>query len=182
MPLGEDIDRILDPLIASFSGSLQTDLEGELVTIYVAGDAQMVKWAGQPFEGPPSKRAIEFAKKRSATLVKGIDDTTRDRLRHTIADGIKNKRGVPGLARDIRKTFEDMSKFRSELIAQFETADALGEAFMDRGRLLGVTGKEWVTAGDDRVSPECQDNELAGVIPMDENFRAGPMHPPQHPG
>ncbi len=182
MSLESDIDDLLAPLIAGFSGLLETELEGELVSIYVAGDAQMVSWAGQPFEGPPAKAAVDFARDRGATLVKGIDETTRERLRNTIAEGIANKRGVPGLARDIRATFADMTRHRSILIAQTETANALGEAFMDRGKLLGITGKEWVTAGDDRVSPECLDNEGAGAIPIDQSFPAGPMHPPQHPG
>ncbi len=182
MSLESDIDALLDPMITSFSGSLQTDLEGELVSIYVAGDAQMVAWAKQPFEGPPAKAAVDFAKSRGSTLVKDIDTVTRERLRNTIANGIRNKRGVPGLARDIRKTFVDMSRYRSQLIAQTETANALGEAFMDRGKALGITGKEWVTVGDDRVSLECQDNEVAGAIPIDQAFPAGPMHPPQHPG
>ena len=182
MPLGEDIDAILDPLIATFSGALETSLEGELVSVYVSGDAQMVSWAGQPFEGPPTKAAVDFAKKRSATLIKELDTVTRERLRTTIANGITNKRGVAGLGRDIRQTFTDMSRYRSELIAQTETSNALGEAFMDRGKKLGITGKEWITAGDQRVSLECQDNEMAGAIPLDQAFPAGPMRPPQHPG
>lgn len=182
MSLESDIDALLDPLIATFSSSLQTDLEGELVSIYVAGDAQMVAWAKQPFEGPPAKAAVDFAKKRSATLIKELDDVTRTRLRNIISNGIQTKRGVPGLARDIRGAFTNMSRYRSELIAQTETADALGEAFMDRGKALGITGKEWITAGDERVSAECLDNEAAGAIPIDQAFPAGPMHPPQHPG
>ncbi len=182
MPLESDIDAILDPLIASFSGALRSDLGDELVSIYVSGDAQMVSWAGQPFEGPPTKAAVDFAKKRSATLIKDLDTVTRERLRTTIANGITNKRGVAGLGRDIRQTFTDMSRYRSELIAQTETSNALGEAFMDRGAKLGITGKEWITAGDDRVSPDCLDNEIAGAIPLDQAFPAGPMHPPQHPG
>ncbi len=182
MPLESDIDAILDPLIASFSGALRSDLGDELVSIYVSGDAQMVSWAGQPFEGPPTKAAVDFAKKRSATLIKDLDTVTRERLRTTIANGITNKRGVAGLGRDIRQTFTDMSRYRSELIAQTETSNALGGAFMDRGAKLGITGKEWITAGDDRVSPDCLDNEIAGAIPLAQAFPGGPMHPPQHPG
>ncbi len=87
MSLETDTDAILDPLIASFSGALQTSLEGELVSVYVAGDAQMVSWAGLPFEGPPTKAAVDFAKKRSATLIKDLDTVTRERLRTTISNG-----------------------------------------------------------------------------------------------
>ena len=181
MSLDTEIDDILDPLITAFSGELQIDLEGELVTVYISGDLQVVNWAGVPYEGPPSQVAVDFAQNRSATLVKGLDAETRERLRTTISNGIKNKRGVEGLARDIRKTFDSMTRARSQMIARTETANALGEAFLDRGDKLGITGKEWITAGDERVSLECQDNEGQGAIPIDQSFTSGPTHPPQHP-
>ena len=181
MPLSKDIDSALDTLLGSFDSQLTTMVEGELTTIYVSGDAQMVEWAKVPYEGPPAKQAVAFAKTRGAKLVTQMDTETKRRLAGVISNGIQNKRGVPGIARDIRKTFTDMTKFRSELIARTETANALGESFMDRGKDLGVTGKEWVTVGDQRVSLECQDNEAAGVIPFDQEFPSGHMTPPQHP-
>jgi len=177
-----DIDGILNPLLAAFSGPLETMVEGELTSIYASGTAQMTEWAGLPFEGPPAQAAVDFARKRGAQLVTEMDDTTKKRLARVISDGIKNKRGVPGLGRDIRKTFTDMTKFRSELIAQTETANALSEASLRRGKELGVSGKEWITAGDDRVSLECQDNEGAGIIPFNQAFPTGKMAPPEHPG
>lgn len=178
----QDIDAMLDALLAGFSRSLETTIDGELVTIYVSGTAQMTEWARLPFEGPPIKAATDFAKKRGAELVTQMDAESKRRLGTIISNGIQNKRGVPGIARDIRKTFTDMSRFRAQLISQTETADALGAAFMDRGKELGLTGKEWVTVGDERVSLECQDNEAAGVIPFDQAFPGGTMTPPQHPG
>ncbi len=181
MPLQDDIDGIIEPLLATFNQSLQASVEGELVTIYVSGTAQMTKWAGLPFEGPPSKAATEFAKKRGAQLVTQMNTETKRRLAQTISDGIKNKRGIPGLARDIRKTFADMTKYRSELIARTETANALTHASLDRMGQLGVTGKEWVSVGDDRVSLECQDNEAQGAIPVGQAFNSGKMGPPEHP-
>jgi len=46
---------------------------------------------------------------------------------------------------------------------------------------MGIDGKEWVTAGDDLVSDECQGNEAEGVIPVNQSFSGGVMGPPQHP-
>ncbi len=181
MSLETEIDDIIDPLIVTFSAVLEEDLNGELVAVYVDGDAQMVKWAGQPYEGPPIKSAVKFADQRSATLIKDLDATTRSRLRNTIANAINEKQGVDGLARSIRQTFDNMTKYRSEMIARTETANALGEAFMERGRELGITGKEWVTAGDDRVTTPCLDNEAEGPIPIEQSFPSGAMHPPEHP-
>ncbi len=181
MPLGEDIDALMEPLIAQFSGQMLELIEGEITAIYVSGTAQMTRWAGVPFEGPPIDQAVSFARKRGAQMVTRMDDVTRQRLARTISQGIKSKRGIPGLARDIRKTFDDMSKFRSELVAHTETANALGEAFIVRGKELGIAGKEWITQGDERVSADCLENEAAGVIPIDQSFPTGVMHVPQHP-
>ena len=187
MPLNKDIENILDPILATFSETLESTLGGQLAEVYISGQAEMVTWGktkgGVPiaYEGPPIQGAIDWANKHSATLVKGLDDETKKRLAHTISEGIKNKRGVPGLARDIRGTFTDMSKYRSELIARTETANALSQASLDTMEDMGIDGKEWVTAGDDRVSEECEANENEGVIPVGQAFTSGVMAPPQHP-
>ena len=187
MPLNKDIENILDPILATFSETLESTLGGQLAEVYISGQAEMITWGktkgGVPiaYEGPPIQGAIDWANKHSATLIKGLDDETKKRLAHTISEGIKNKRGVPGLARDIRGTFTDMSKYRSELIARTETANALSQASLDTMEDMGIDGKEWVTAGDDRVSEECEANENEGVIPVGQAFTSGVMAPPQHP-
>ncbi len=187
MPLDKDIEDILDPILATFDDTLQAEVAGQIAEINISGTAEMVTWgktkAGVPiaYEGPPIQGAIDWAGKHSATLVKGLDEETKKRLAHTISQGIETKRGVPGLARDIRTTFADMSKHRSELIARTETANALSQASLDTMEDMGIDGKEWITAGDDRVSEECEANENEGVIPANQDFTSGVMAPPQHP-
>ena len=187
MPLNKDIENILDPILATFDDTLQADIAGQIAEINISGTAEMVTWGktkgGVPiaYEGPPIQGAIDWAKGRSATLVKGLDEETKKRLAHTISQGIENKRGIPGLSRDIRTTFDDMSKYRSELIARTETANALSQASLDTMEDMGIDGKEWITAGDDRVSDECEGNENEGVIPVGQTFSGGVMAPPQHP-
>ena len=110
-----------------------------------------------------------------------MNEETKKRLAHTISQGIENKRGIPGLSRDIRKTFADMSKHRSELIARTETASALSTASLDSMADMGIEGKQWITAGDDLVSDECLGNEAEGVIPVGQMFSGGVDAPPQHP-
>jgi len=187
MPLNKDIENILDPILATFSETLESTLGGQLAEVYISGQAEMVTWGktkgGVPiaYEGPPIQGAIDWANKHSATLVKGLDEETKKRLAYTISQGIENKRGIPGLSRDIRTTFVDMSRHRSELIARTETANALSQASLDTMEDMGIDGKEWVTAGDDRVSEECEANENEGVIPVGQAFTSGVMAPPQHP-
>ena len=188
MPLNKDIENTLDPILATFSKQIEAEIAGQLTEIYISGQAEMITWGktkgGIPiaYEGPPIQGAIDWAEKHSATLVKGLDEETKKRLANTISQGIQNKRGIPGLSRDIRKTFTDMSKYRSELIARTETASALSQASIDSMEDMGIEGKEWVTAGDDRVSKTiCEPNEGQGVIPVGKEFQSGHMAPPGHP-
>ena len=155
-----EITDLLDPVIRAFSAQLETTLTGAATTTYLTGSAQMIAWGranlpAQAFEGPPQSQAVQYARTRSARMVKNIDATTRDRLARTISNGIKNKRGIPGLQADIRKVFGDMATHRANMIARTETAEALEQSFLDRSKDMGVTGKRWVTVGDAAVTPEC---------------------------
>lgn len=136
----------------------------------------------QKFEGPPMQEAIEYAQTRGAQIaVKyGLPPTSANRLAQIVSDGIRNKRGIPGLSRDIRKESPDISKSQSELIARTETAHSLEAAFIERSNAMGVNGKEWVCVSDS--CGICRANAAVGVIPMNQMFPGGVMHPPQHDG
>jgi len=187
--LNTEIDDILEPVLKSLSTEFAARLAKRSIVAYLSASAELMSWgrtklSDKPifFEGPPVQQAIDYARAHSARLVKGLDDVTRDRLKTVIADAINNKRGVEGLARDLRREFDDMSKARARSIAQTETNDALSQASLDRMGDMGVTGKEWVTAGDESVCPICGGNEAQGVIPVNEPFASGHMRPPGHPG
>jgi SPP1 gp7 family putative phage head morphogenesis protein len=182
-------DEFLDTLINAFRADLLYRLNGHLATIYLSGSAQMISWGktkllGLPklFEGPSMKDAVDFAREHCAQMVTKMDEETKTRLAKVISDGIDNKRGVEGIARDLRKEFTDMSKYRSELISQNETADALQQAFMDRADGMGIEAKEWITTGDERVCEICDGNAADGIIPLHQPFSSGDMRPPGHPG
>ena len=182
-----EIDDILDPLLTTFDKTLITSLNGYLVEIYMTGSAEMITWGktkgGVPiaYEGPPISEAIEWAEKRAAELVTQMDAETKRRLAQVVSDGIKNKRGVPGLGRDIRKTFDNMTKYRSDLIAKTETRNALFQASHDRMIDMGITGKEWVlgAGGIEGNCPQCQANAAVGIIPVENEFPnpEGSIHP-----
>ena len=185
MTLNTDINDFLDPILQTFSDSLQIRIQGYLATAYIRGSAQMVQWGrtkltDKPifFEGVPMQQAINYASKHTATLIKGLNEETAERMRTIISNAIKEKRGIDGLARDIRKGFDDMSRIRSQVIARTETADALEQSFMDRSKDMGVTGKEWVVT---EPCPICEANGNAGIIPINDLFPSGDLRPPAHP-
>lgn len=185
MPLNKDVENILDPILKTFDDKLIADISGQMTEIYISGQAEMITYGktklGVPiaYEGPPISQAIDWAEKHGATLVKGLDEETKKRLAHTISQGIENKRGIPGLARDIRGTFTDMSKYRSQVIARTETANALSQSSLDSMNDMGIDGKEWIWGGDEW--DECGENEAQGVIPVGQAFSSGDMAPPAHP-
>ena len=180
-------DDFLDPILKILGQKFKAKIAGEIADIYLSGSAEMITWGktrgGIPiaYEGPPVKQAIAFSKKQGAELVTRMDVETKRRLGRVVADGINKKRGVDGIARTIRTTFADMTKYRSQLIARTETNFALSQAFIDRSKDMKVTHKEWITIGDSEVSEECLANEAAGVIKIDRIFPGGVLAPPQHP-
>ena len=176
--IGTDTGGIIDPMLSSFTSELEAIIAGELAEVYFEGSAEMVSWgqtkAGVPitYEGPPMSEATKWAKAHAAKQVTLINATTKDRLARTISDGIKNKLGVPGLGRDIRNNFGNMTKYRSELIAKTETRQALFQASHDRSVEMGVTGKEWIlgSGGQQGNCDACIGNADQGVIPINQDF------------
>jgi hypothetical protein len=41
--------------------------------------------------------------------------------------------------------------------------------------------KSWLTVGDDNVDPDCEENEAAGEVGVDDDFPSGDREPPAHP-
>ena len=189
MTLPADINDFIDPILRTFESSLTARLNGHLVTAYLRGSAEMLEWGrtvttDMPiyYEGPPMPQAMTYAQKRAALLVKELNEETLEQMRGIIEYAIKQKRGIPGLSRDLRNQITNMAKVRAKMIARTETCNALESAFMDRAKDLKVTGKEWVWVGDSGDwDCMCEDNANAGVIPIDKPFPSGDMRPPAHP-
>lgn len=182
-PIGEAND-VMTPLLRMFRAKLLVDVVGQHVSMYLLASAEMMTWgmtkSGLPiaYEGPPMERAIKYAEKHCAQLVTRMDVESKRVIAKAVKDGIANKRGVDGLARDIRARFADMSRNRAQVIARTETCDALEQGFMDRAHDMGINGKEWVTNEPCEI---CEENENAGVIPIDGIFPSGHERPPAHP-
>ena len=187
MPLSSDTDNILDPILATFDERLEAEIGGQLAETYISGQAEMITWGktkgGVPiaYEGPPISQAVSWAEKEGARLVTQMDTETKRRLAQIVSDGIKNKRGVPGLARDIRKDFDNMTRYRSQLIAKTETRQALFTASHDRMVEMDIEGKEWIlgAGGESGNCDFCKANAAVGVIPVTQEFPnpEGDIHP-----
>ena len=119
---------------------------------------------------------VQLILKDLAQRVKGIDDTTRERIQSVIGRTDLSVAEQTQLLLDMAVT---ESKTRAELIARTESASAAEQgnhlAWVASGQ---VGGKEWLVADD--ACPIC--SEFAGkVVGLDEEFADGIRHPPAHP-
>ena len=74
-----------------------------------------------------------------------------------------------------------MLRKRKRVIAQTEARYATEYARRENAKERGAKWKTWITVGDNRVSQMDQDNEAAGVLPIDAKFPSGHTEPPSHP-
>lgn len=82
-------------------------------------------------------------------------------------------------ARALRDVLEDARWAR--MVAITEGTRASSAAALGRYRDHGVSAKSWMTAADQRVCPECHENEAEGDIPLSSYFQSGDDAPPGHP-
>lgn len=128
-------------------------------------------------------RAVKYAADNSATLVTQVEDATRNMLRFIIEDGLKENKGIGGIADDIEAS-GPFSEDRAALIANTEVGDANSQ-----GSLMGLkeakskTGlhimKEWLP--DAEACDVCKDNGDQGPIELDDDFLSGDDAPLAHP-
>lgn len=117
-----------------------------------------------------------------------IDKTTKDHIIDILRNGINDGSTYTEMSKVIREQADEgiFSKARAQAIAVHETAKAY--EFGNREPLReyeGRTGdqvyKKWVTVGDDKVTPECAENEDQGWILLDVPFKSGHATPPRFP-
>jgi len=127
-------------------------------------------------------RVLEWVPGHSATLVKGITETTRKQLAGVIATGLKEQLSPPQIAKEIGAKFREYSERRCELIALTETHNALAEGSWRAADDVGSQEKSSITTGLANVCDVCLDNAAEGWISIDDEFPSGHVHNPFHPG
>lgn len=69
----------------------------------------------------------------------------------------------------------------ARMVAITEVSRASSASSLSRYAANGVEAKSWMTAADQRVCPECSENEQEGDIPIGSYFQDGTDSPPGHP-
>lgn len=196
-----EIDRILADLDMSDLVELVGNIDDVLAELTADGAFQALVQIGMndnaSIVNQANDRAVAWANDRAAEMVGkkwvdgelvdnpnakwSIEESTREMLRADVADAIDQGWSNDTLADNLAESYA-FSDERAMTIARTETAfaDVAGnvEAYQASGI---VSGKEWITADDDKVSDECQGNADEGVIAFEDEFSSGAMWPPEHP-
>lgn len=188
---GINIDEILSGLTIMFDEELEGDLAAELASVYEsagkAGLAQLGVNVGSDLVNQVSDRSVEWAEGHAADLVgrseaSFISDATRDMLRVTITAGIEDNLSAEDIASGIEEAYA-FSEERASLIAMTEVATANSQGALagyEEAQRDGISVKKsWLILED--ACDDCQENEDAGPIELDDQFPSGDDAPPAHP-
>ena len=122
-------------------------------------------------------KVIKWIKERAGMLIKSISDTTLEKLKRTLAEGVANGESIPNLADRIGIVYDEAKGSRSVLIARTETITASNSGSYEAYKQSGVVEKkEWLATMDDRVRDEhaAMNGE---VVDLDKPFSNGLMFP-----
>lgn len=116
---------------------------------------------------------------RAGITIKSIAEHRLEELADVLAQAADEGWSSSRLARLLRDVLDDPRWAR--MVAVTEGARASTASTLARYLANGVEGKEWMSAEDQRVCQDCNDNELEGAIPLSAYFESGDDGPPAHP-
>jgi len=145
---------------------------------YLGGKAQFIREA---FSSPIVLSKVELLYTRAFDELKGVTDAMSQQMSRILADGLVQGKGPLAIARDLRKNVTNITKRRARTIARTEIIRVHAEGQLDAYERLGVEEvnllAEWLTAGDERVCPECDSMASSGPYKIEEARGLIPAHP-----
>lgn len=162
--------------------SYRDQVRPRLVDVAKDGAAEALRQVDREMDAllsQANERAVAWAEKHAATLVKQVRETTRDRIRELVTSGLEAGKSNDVIADELEESLW-FSDSRAETIARTETAFADVQGNLEGWRASGVVAaRRWKTSQNEAGTCE-QCLALGGaVMPLDEEFPEG--DPPLHP-
>ena len=169
----------LHPLSFPVTGA-EVSAYGEAITAAIAGAAKVL--ADDLETGAIASEDVASAYLRSNSLAKltgEIADTTKDRLRDSIANAWDAGGSYDQVVKSITDTFADFSEKRAAMIAQNEVGNAYSQARKSIAAGAGFDEKSSEIESDNPCEA-CVDNEAAGWLPVEDSYPSGDDGPLFH--
>ncbi len=145
--------------------------------VKINGEAAMAELGVDIAFDVTNPAVVRWIKKRSGFLIKSISDTTLDKLRKTLAEGVQAGESIPSLASRVSSVYDEAKGYRAVRIARTETISASNSGSLEAYKQSKVVEKkEWLATMDDRVRDEhaAMNGEVVG---LNESFSNGEMFP-----
>lgn len=98
----------------------------------------------------------QYLRTEALQHVRGINQTTRERLRTALHEGLANGEAIAQLKDRVAQVFSEAKGYRAQVIARTETAQAFAYANEQALEVSGVVENyQWITAEDERVCVVC---------------------------
>jgi len=99
---------------------------------------------------------LEFNKVTALKGIKGLNKTTKSKLRKVLSFGIGEGQSIPEITRAIKGVYKEATSKRAQTIARTEILKAANKGSLEAMRQSQiVAGKEWFTALDEKVCEWC---------------------------
>lgn len=119
---------------------------------------------------------LEWIDQFGAEQVKEINNTTKEKLRKTLSEGIAEGEGIPKLRDRVSKVMTEAKINRAEKISRTETHNTVGYGTHETYKAARVQQREWKTTidGRERDSHGAINGETTGI---NQPFSNGLMYP-----
>jgi HK97 family phage portal protein len=118
--------------------------------------------------------------KEKLIQITGIEDTTKEKIRKLIEDGLNDGSTVDEIADALREDY-NFGPDRARMIARTETASTVNAARTAVLEEEGVEFHEWVSAQDERVRDDHADED-GNIVALGEEFPVTELEYPGEPG
>lgn len=121
-------------------------------------------------------RLTDYLRQYGLTRVKGINETTRDKLASALADGLEAGESTAQLVKRIQEHMPKVQAERAASIALSEAHTSMQAGSFEQMKYGGVRTKTWVDSGDADVR-DSHRNIYPKTIPINQRFSNGLMYP-----
>ena len=127
------------------------------------------------------EHAIKWIAKRSLSLAKLLNGTTKEQLRTVLAEGFEAGESIPQIRDRIEEYYTQANRVRATMVARTEVIAASAEGNLTAFSELGAEKVEFYPALDERTCADCMAiynrdriklvTESSGIIPVHVNCR-----------
>lgn len=116
--------------------------------------AELIGFDYSPFD-VTNPHVQEWIEEELGTQITGINDTTRERLKETLGEGIGEGETISQLSERVGKVFTEAKGYRSELISRTETIRSYRAGNLALYKQAGVKHVIWWVTLDERACEQC---------------------------